>query len=179
MEAVLYILAIVSTVFFVIRLVLLFIGAGAEGADVPSDIHDAAAAADFKVFTLLTAIVTLMVGSWVSLLLLSAEVQPVLSLVGGYGIGFAAAMAVGYAIFSLRKLEADGTLRDFNAEGLKGTAYTRIPEAGQGKGQVQIKVNGRLRTFDAVSDGPAIESFKPVVVIARVDDMTMRVCPTD
>jgi hypothetical protein len=180
METVLYILAGVSTAFFVLRVILLFVGIdGSNGGDVPHDIHDAAAAADFKIFTVLTVIVTLMIGSWSSLLLLGMAVAPWLALTGGYAFGFGAAIVVGYAIYSLRKLEADGTIRDFDAEGLKGTVYARIPEVGKGKGQVQVAINGRLRTFDAVSDGPEIDSFKPIVVMARVDKTTLRVCPTD
>lgn len=186
METVLYILAGVSTAFFILRLVLMFIGIeggdGADGVDaidMPGDLHDAAAAADFKVFTLLTLVVTLMMGSWGSLLLLKFIEQPVLALGIGYVAGFGLAIAVGYAVYSLRNLEHDGTVRSFEAEGLKGTVYTRIPEAGAGKGQVQVTVNNRLLTFDAVSDGPEIPSFKPIVVMARVDEKTLRVCPTE
>lgn len=179
METVLYILAGVSTAFFVLRLVLMFVGIDGHDGDVPTDVHDAMAAADFKIFTLLTAIVTLMIGSWTSLLLLSMDLGQPLSLGLGYAVGIVAAIIVGYAIFSLRKLEHDGAIREFEAEGLKGTVYVRIPEAGKGKGQVQVTIGGRLRTFDAVSDGPEIDSFKPVVVMARMDKTTLRVCPTE
>lgn len=179
METVLYILAGVSTAFFVLRLVLMFLGVDGHDADVPSDMHDAIAAADFKIFTVLTAIVTLMIGSWTALLLLSMDMGYPASLGFGYAVGVVAAVVVGYAIFSLRKLEHDGAIREFKAEGLKGTVYVRIPEAGKGKGQVQVTIEGRLRTFDAVSDGPEIESFKPIVVMARMDKTTLRVCPTD
>jgi hypothetical protein len=179
---ILYIFAGVTTAFFVLRIILLFVGADFGDTDMPSDLADAASAADFKIFTLLTAIVTVMVGSWLGLVLIKLDTITIatpIALIVSYAVGFVAAIGVGYAIFSLRKLEHDGTLRDFRAEGLKGTCYVSIPEAGKGKGQVQITINGRLRTFDAVSDGPAIESFKPVVVMARVDDKTLRVCQTD
>lgn len=184
METVLYVLAGVSTAFFVLRLILMFVGVeGGDSADaghgLAGDINDAAAAADFKIFTMLTLIVTLMVGSWSALLFRSMEFPDWLSLGLGYGGGFIAALIVGYAIFSMRKLEGDGTIRDFKAEGLKGTVYLKIPEAGKGKGQVQVTVEGRLRTFDAVSDGPEIESFKPIVVMQRMDANTLRVCPTE
>jgi membrane protein implicated in regulation of membrane protease activity len=183
METVLYILAGVSTAFFALRLILMFIGIdGADQADamgVGDHIDDAVAAADFKVFTLLTGIVTLMVGSWSALLFLSLGWNEWVSLGAGYAVGFVASLGVGYAIFSLRKLEHDGTVREFKAEGLKGTVYVRIPEAGKGKGQVQVTVNGQMKTFDAVSDGPQIESFKPIVVMARIDESTLRVCPSE
>jgi hypothetical protein len=179
LETVLYVLAGVTTAFFALRLVLMFIGLDGSHGDMPSDLSDAAAAADFKIFTVLTVVVTVMVGSWLALLLLKLDMNTPLALGISAAVGFVAALGVGYAIYSLRKLEHDGAIRDFEAEGLKGTCYVKIPEAGQGKGQVQLKVQGRVRTFDAVSDGPEIDSFKPIVVMARIDDKTMRVCQTD
>lgn len=189
METVLLWVAGISTGLFLIRLVLMFIGldgaddSGAlldatDTADVISA-HDAADLADFKVFTLMTFIVTFMVGGWVSLAFLSMEMPSWLALLLGGGIGFVAAMGVSYAIYSMRKLEHDGTLREFEAKGLKGTCYVTIPEAGAGKGQVQVTISGRLFTFDAVSDGPEIASFKPVAVMERLDEKTLRVCPTE
>ncbi|MCA8916158.1 MAG: hypothetical protein KDB90_12170 [Planctomycetes bacterium] len=191
METVLYWIAGISTGLFAIRLVLLFIGL--DGAGDAADamhgldgdagdaltLHDASDIADFKVFTLMTAIVTLMVGGWTALLMRSLQVSDWVSLVGGFAIGFVVSLGVGYAIYSMRKLEHDGTIRNFEAEGLKGTCYVKVPEAGSGKGQVQVTVSGRLLTFDAVSDGPEIPSFKPVIVMARVDEKTLRVCPTE
>jgi hypothetical protein len=120
-----------------------------------------------------------MIGSWTALLFLSMDMNEWLSLGLGYVIGFVASLGVGYAVFSLHKLEHDGAIRNFKAEGLKGTVYVRIPEAGKGKGQVQVTVSGRLKTFDAISDGPEIPSFKPIVVMSRVDESTLRVCPTE
>lgn len=189
METVLLWIAVLATAFFAIRLVLMFIGldgaddSGAlldavDTADVISA-HDAMDAADFKVFTLMTFIVTLMVGGWAGLLFLSLGWNEWLSVAAGTGIGFATGIGVSYAIFSMRKLEHDGTLRNFEAKGVKGTCYVTIPEAGGGKGQVQVTIEGRLFTFDAVSDGPKIDSFKPIVVMERLDETTLRVCPTE
>lgn len=189
METVLLWIAGISTAFFAIRLVLMFIGLdGADDsaalldatdtADVISA-HDALDAADFKIFTLMTFVVTLMVGGWASLLLISLGMNDWVSVGIGGGIGFVTGIGVSYAIFSMRKLEHDGTLREFEAKGVKGTCYIKVPEAGAGKGQVQVTIQGRLFTFDAVSDGPEIASFKPVVVMERVDEKTLRVCPTE
>lgn len=181
METALIIIGTVSTALFAVRLIMMFIGVDGHDGDVMHAPESASAAdvADFKIFTLLTGIVTLMVGSWTALLFDSLQWPIWISLGAGYAIGFAAAVATGYALFSMRRLESDGTIRDFEASGLKGTCYVSIPEAGQGKGQVQITVQGRLRTFDAVSDGPAIESFKPIVVMSRIDNNTLRVCQTE
>lgn len=189
MEHVLYWIAGLTTALFAIRLVLMLIGIDGHGGDAADalhgvgavdtldSVHAAADAADFKIFTLMTLLVTGMVGSWSSILGLELNLPSWVALAGGYALGFVAALGVAWAMYGMKKLEADGTVRTNDAEGLKGTCYVAIPEGG--KGQVQVVVKGRLRTFDAVSDGPSIASFKQVVVMSRVDDRTVRVCATE
>ncbi|MCS7081212.1 MAG: hypothetical protein NZ585_14335 [Chloracidobacterium sp.] len=63
-----------------------------------------------------------------------------------------------------RRIESDGTLRVANAIGNFGTVYLTIPAYGQGSGQVQIEVQGRLATLEAVTDGPAIPTGSRVFV---------------
>ncbi|MHC4841876.1 MAG: hypothetical protein ACYTDT_13140 [Planctomycetota bacterium] len=196
METVLWWIAGITTGFFALRVILMFIGidglgeAGdaadaldavdaVDGIDAIEAAHAAADASDFKLFSLLSVLSMLMFGSWTALLMHSDGQSETLSLGVGAAAGLVAGVVVAWVMMQIRGLEHDGTLRNFEAKGLKGTCYVKIPEAGQGKGQVQLTVQGRLRTFDAVSDGPEIESFKPVVVMARVDDKTMRVCQTD
>jgi hypothetical protein len=188
METALYFIAGISTALFFIRLVLMLVGFDGDGGGemlgataTPDAIsaHDMADAADFKIITLMTFIVTFMIGGWTSLLFLEMGWAAWMALSVGGAIGFVAALGVTYAMFSMRKLQHDGTLREFEAKGVKGTCYISVPEAGAGKGQVQVTIKGRLFTFDAVSDGPAIPSFKPIVVMERLDAKTLRVCPTE
>ncbi|MCC6464030.1 MAG: hypothetical protein IT463_01675 [Planctomycetes bacterium] len=189
MEHVLYWIAGIATALFAVRLVLMLIGFDHDAGDAADALHgvgamdtlDAAHAAadvaDFKIFTLMTLLVTGMVGSWSSILGLELGFPSWASVAGGYAVGFVAALGVAWAMYGMKKLESDGTVRTSDAEGLKGTCYVAIPEGG--KGQVQVVVKGRLRTFDAVSDGPAIASFKQIVVMTHVDDRTVRVCATE
>ncbi len=181
--AVLYFFAITSSVLFLIKLALVMMGGGHDGGefhDVGDAAHDAAGAAQFKFLSTQMLISLFMFGGWCSLLFLTGlGWDPLPAIALGIVIGLCMGLAMSYAMFSLRKLESDGTIRDFKAEGLKGTCYLRVPEAGKGKGQVQIVVMNRTLTLDAVSDGPAIESFKKIVVMGRVDNNTLRVCQTD
>jgi len=192
MEYILYWIAGVTTALFAIRVILMLIGIGGmEGADAANALdaahavdtldagHMAHDVADFKIVSLMTILVTLMVGSWTVLFLRGQELPDWAALLGGYGGGFLAGIGVSYAMFSMKKLESDGTVRTEDAVGLKGTVYVKVPEAGKGKGQIQITVKGRVRTFDAISDGPEIVSFKPVVVMSMVEDNLLRVCPTE
>lgn len=196
METVLWWIAGITTGFFALRVALMFIGIdglgeisdaadsldaldAVDGIDALEAAHAAVDASDFKMFSLLGILAMLMFGSWTTLLMLDYQYPNVVALGVGLTAGLAAAAGTGWMMMQIQKLEHDGTLRNFEAKGLKGTCYVRIPEAGKGQGQVQLTVQGRLRTFDAVSDGPEIESFKPVVVMSRVDQQTMRVCQTD
>ncbi|MGQ9897739.1 MAG: hypothetical protein ACUVR8_09325 [Acidobacteriota bacterium] len=64
----------------------------------------------------------------------------------------------------LRYLESDGTLQIANAIGKFGTVYLSIPARGTGRGQIQVEVQGRLMTLEAMSDGPAIPTGVQVFV---------------
>ncbi len=66
----------------------------------------------------------------------------------------------------MKKLESDGTLNLANAVGLVGTVYLTIPASGEGRGQVQIDVQGRLATVDAQTTGPALSTGEKVFVYA-------------
>lgn len=180
---ILYFVAITSSVIFLIKLLLMALGGSHDGGDfhdVGDAAHDAADAAQFKFLSTQMLLALFMFGAWFSLLFIQGlKWDPLPGLGLGAVIGLCMGVAISYGMFSLRKLESDGTIRDFKAEGLKGTCYLRVPEAGKGKGQVQVVVNNRTLTMDAVSDGPAIESFKKIVVMGRLDKDTLRVCETE
>jgi hypothetical protein len=55
----------------------------------------------------------------------------------------------------------------------------KVPAKGEGQGKVQVSVSGRLMTINAVSDGPALDAFADVRVVAARDDETLVVAPID
>jgi membrane protein implicated in regulation of membrane protease activity len=70
------------------------------------------------------------------------------------------------AVYSLR---SDGTVQLENAIGQTGTVYQRIPAERDGFGKVQIIVQGRLQTLEAVTDSPTdLKAPKQVRVVAVV-----------
>jgi hypothetical protein len=180
---ILYFFAITSSALFLIKLALMAFGGGHDGGDyheVGDTAHDAANAAQFKFLSTQMLISLFMFGAWFSLMFIQGMGWSPVPAVGlGALIGLAMGVAISYGMYSLRRLESDGTIRDFKAEGLKGTCYVRVPEAGKGKGQVQVVVQNHTLTLDAISDGPAIESFKNIVVMGRLDNKTLRVCETE
>ncbi|MCC7409676.1 MAG: hypothetical protein IT442_16545 [Phycisphaeraceae bacterium] len=105
---------------------------------------------------------------------------------GGLGIGpvIAVAVAVGavfmmlvyYLMRALFGLRDSGTLDYRNAVGGVGTVYMAIPPAQSGVGQVQIVVQGSLRTLPACTRGTSkLASNTRVKVIDLADAQTLLV----
>ncbi len=69
----------------------------------------------------------------------------------------------------INSLQSTGNLDLTHVEGSQGEVYAQIPE--KGTGQVQIRIEGRIRTFDAQScDGTFLESGTPVRVVSMSSD---------
>ncbi|MCC7408298.1 MAG: hypothetical protein IT442_09510 [Phycisphaeraceae bacterium] len=105
---------------------------------------------------------------------------------GGLGVGavIAIALAVGvvfmmlvyYLMRALFSLRDSGTLDYRNAIGGVGTVYMAIPPGQSGVGQVQIVVQGSLRTLPACTRGTAkLASNTRVKVIDLADAQTLLV----
>ncbi len=76
----------------------------------------------------------------------------------------------------LHGFKTDGTVNYENAVGNVGTVYIPIPPKRKGMGQIQVDVQGRLSTVDAVSDSEEkIENRTPVRVESLVDKRTLLV----
>jgi len=187
LETTLWILAISSSAIFVIRMIMMMVGAdsmdaGAEvGAPTGGDgFHNVAhgTAGDIQIISTFTIIAFLMTGSWAALVFVSAfpEYSPAWSLLVGGVVGFVFMYLSALLISRLRRLEQDGTLRDFDPKGLRGEVYVTVPKAGDGEGQVKLEVKGRMKIFQAVNeDDKPIESFKPVIVTGMTQDHVLRV----
>ncbi len=78
-------------------------------------------------------------------------------------------------LFSLR---ASGSLDYNNAIGQTGTVYVTVPAARQGSGQVEVMVQGRLKTVAAMT--AHAEILRPgtkITVTSTIDQTTLEVAP--
>ena len=84
-------------------------------------------------------------------------------------VGLVAMWAVAFGFLMMRRLESDGSINLSSAVGEHGTVYLRIPADGVGKAQVKIGHN--LRVVDAMTkDGEALQSGDRIVVTGVTDD---------
>jgi hypothetical protein len=85
-------------------------------------------------------------------------------------------LVVFYLMREIYKLSETGNIDYQNAVGQIGTVYLPIPAKGKGTGQVQIKVQNRLREVPAVSnDDEELPARAPVKVVKLIGKTTLMV----
>lgn len=173
-----WIFALAGTIFFVLRTILIFIGADVEGdmegIDADMDTHSDAAF-DFISINTLTAFI--MMFGWGGLTAyVQYKLSPTISILIGTVCGVATMFITAWIFASAKKLTSKGTV--FKIEdtvGLNASVYQRIPASGTGKVNITLP-GGILRELDAVSeDKVEIDSFKTVKVVNKIDNRTVSV----
>ncbi len=168
MEWVFLTCTIVGGVIFVLRLLLQFFGAAVDHADlsVSHDVDGGDSDTSFKALSLqsVTAFL-LMFGLTGYVMLKSGGLHPGWAVLGGTAAGSLMVFLVGCVFKGFVRMQASGTLNLANAVDQEGTVYLRIPAGGTGK--VQVPVQGRLLTLDAVSEArEEIKSGDRIKVVA-------------
>lgn len=147
--------AIPFTVLFVLQLIWSFFG----DTDVPDDTPDADVGGDtgiaFQFFTLKNLIVFFTIFGWTGIASVESGVSELAAVVIAVVAGLATMALMAALMYFMAKANADGTLRINKAIGETGQVYLPIGSQRRGVGQVQIKVQGALRTLDAMTDDEA------------------------
>lgn len=183
METFFWCLAIGGTALFILKTVLLLVGAdggahdagGLDAGGMDAGVGDAGGHGDHHAsdaaFTLLSiqSLSTLAMGmGWMGLSAMRSFGFPeVQALLLGFGFGLLLVVLMGKLLQKVRKLESSGTLEIKGAVGSTGTVYVTVPE--KGRGQVQIVLQGRLVTLDATTHGTAIPTGRRIRVDAVED----------
>ena len=182
-----YVVAIISTLVFVVQLVLNLIGVGVDDADVDvGSAHDAldagaghvdgAHSTGLGVISVKTVMAFLVGFGWTGAICLG----------GGMRLGFAIPLSIVAGavlmllVFWMLKIFYDlaetGNVDTKNAVGKTATVYVSVPPAGQGRGQIQVTVQGRLRELNAVAqDEEALKPGTHVRVVKLLDAETVLV----
>jgi hypothetical protein len=179
MDVVVYlIMALVGTIFFVLRLVFaLFFGG--DAGDLDGDMADVGHAdSAFSMFSLLSILAFFMGAGWMGLTCrVDWDLSSMVSAMAAAGFGIVLmAMASGLMAFA-RTLNQVVEYDHNTAIGKTASVYMTIPERGQGRGQIKVTVSGRLKMMDAISSGPRIPEFQSVKVLSVGDDGTFVVEP--
>jgi hypothetical protein len=144
-------IAIPFTVFFVLQLILSFVG-----GDSPDDLPDAEVNADhgigFQFFTLKNLIGFFTIFGWTGIACIDAGLTVGLSILFSVLAGLLMMGIMAGLFYLLMKASADGTMKFEKAIGQVGEVYLTIQSKRSGLGKVQVNVMGSLRTLDAMTD---------------------------
>ena len=172
MDVVVYlIMALVGTVFFVLRL-LVSLFFGGDGADLDGDLSDVGHAdSAFNLFSMLSILAFFMGAGWMGLTCrVDWQLGSMVSALAASGFGTVLMlMASGLMAFA-RSLNRVVDYDPATAVGRTASVYMTIPEKGQGPGQIKVSVSGRLKMMNAISNGPRISEFMSVRVLSVRDD---------
>lgn len=153
-------LAVLGSVVFTLRLLLMVTGIGGDDGDL-DDAGDSDGA--FTWFSIQALSVLALGTGWFGLL--AQETWGLPAAIAGLiaiGSGVLLTLLVARALRLVFRLEESGTLDVDRAVGASGTVYLTIPE--DGVGQVQVNVDGRLVTLDATAGSRRIETGAAISV---------------
>lgn len=172
-------LALVGTLFFVLRLLFALFGFDAD-TDVDGDFDGSASDASFSLFSLLSILAFLMGAGWMGL---AARLEWGLARPWAFllamGFGTFMMLTASGLMFLLRRMTEEGQYDLATSVGRTGRAYVNIPAKGKGQGQVEVVVSGRKKVLPAVSGGGKIASFTAVRIVEVRDDESLVVEPID
>ncbi len=181
-ETVYLVVAGTSTVLFGLKLLAsLFLGGHDDGgsADTGDTGHHLDSGASFTLLTTQSILAFMMGIGWMGLAARSEfGFGSFLALLIGSGFGAVMMVLAAALAYSTKRLNQEKTFDLKLAVGARGKVYLTIPERGTGTGQVQIAVQGRLRTLPAHSVDSPIASFTPVVVVSVQNDGSLLVKPS-
>ncbi len=172
-----WIVAVPSTVLFLILIVMSLFGAD---ADADADVSDVDVSEGFggSILSLKSIISFLMMFGWAGIISKSYKVGVFGTILIAVVAGIIALIAVSAVIYFLTKLSHSGTMNLKNAIGKKGDVILRIPPKKEGSGQVQILVQGSLRTLQAVTEETEeIRSGTSIRVIDILNNDVLLVVP--
>ncbi|MBC7773437.1 MAG: NfeD family protein [Pyrinomonadaceae bacterium] len=180
--------AIIGTGVFFLRLVLMSLGgAGIDmhhdlGMDVHTDFdagHGDATHA-FQILSIQSIAAFLMGFGWGGIgALRGSGWAPLTSVAVGILCGAAMVWLLGIMLKAAYDLQSSGNIVANDTIGSEGLVYASIPAIGDGGGQVQVIVNQRQRTYNAVSVGPPLATHARVKVVGIVDQNTLSVEPVE
>jgi hypothetical protein len=173
--------ALIGTAFFIIRTILMLIlghGAGdfhvEDGTAFDLDHGDSGSA--FKILSIQAIGAFLMGFGWGGLGAYRGWGLPVAASVPvGLVVGSAMVWVLGRLLRWIAGLQSSGTVAISAALYEEGVVYTAIPASGSGRGVVRVVVDDRLRYYNAITGGDAIESQARVRVTEINADNTVTV----
>lgn len=171
--------ALIGSGLFLIRLMLLSLGAGGDidGHDVSSGVdHHAHGGEGVKLFSVQTVMAFVMGFGWAGLIGYRGLLWGIPASIGLGVLGGAIMMwAMAIMLRGMLELQSSGNISAGSTVGLEGSVYVNVPPSGKGSGQITLVVDGRQRTYNAVSSSDELTRSTRIRVLGVNGDNTLTV----
>ena len=159
--------ALISTIIMVIQFILSLCGMGDADMDVDMSAGDGLdAATGMDLFSIKNVIIFFVGFGWAGISFREIIPQDGLLILAALACGCFFVASFIMIFKQLMKFEGNGAVNMSEAVGKKAEVYLRIPAKRNGKGKVQVSLNGVAREYDAVTnDDEMIPSGKIVDII--------------
>ncbi len=152
--------------------------AGADAHHGGAHGHEAAHSWFIRVLSIRTVVAGLTFFGLGGLAANASGTRPIGSFAVAAACGFTALYLVGWAMRTLMRLRADGTVHIENAVGQPAVVYLTIPGHQAGKGQITVTVQNRTMEYEAETEHEALATGATVQVVAVAGPETVEVVPT-
>jgi membrane protein implicated in regulation of membrane protease activity len=167
--------ALVGTVFFVLRIVLMLAGMGAHDLDFHHDVdvNHPDSGHSFEILSIQSIAAFAMGFGWGAFAGLKSGFSPIAVNLVGLGAGAGMVWLLAIALRAMADLQTSGNISLASALGKEGDVYVTVPGAA-GRGQVRLTLDQRQRFYDAVSE-ETLPTGTRVRVVKVNDDNTLMV----
>lgn len=171
-----WICAIVGTAILAVQMVLTMIGMDSSDMDVDFDGTDTMDLGGSISLFSVRNFVNFVVGfGWSGVCLSGAIESKWLLCLVSILVGVAFVLMFFFIKRQTKKLEHNGAFQIEDCVGKTVDVYLRIPAHREGKGKVQVSLNGTVHEFDAMTAGEGVASGKKVHVVDVIDGATVLV----
>ncbi len=178
-EQIFWLIAIPSTVVFLVLLGMTIFGGDVSDTDIDTNIDAHIADGDsipFQFLSLKNIVAFFAVFGWSGIGFINAGMAAWLVIILAAICGLLMMLAMAALFYFMSKLAENGTLKMKNAVGKLGEVYLVIPANRGGMGKVQLNVQGSLRTLDALTDeNSAIPTNSIIEVLDVIDEQILLV----
>ncbi len=110
---------------------------------------------------------------------LSFELGDFVALIWAMGLGLAAMIGAALFMRLLHDLRSEGNVRIENALGSTGTVYLTVPGKRAGTGKVEVSVQGRSMTYQAITSAEELRTGSRVKIVGISDPNTLEISLDD
>lgn len=166
-----WMVAAISSLIFIVQTIMTFTGTDStDGISADFDGDLSSADSPFQLFSFRNLINFLLGFSWAGISFYETISNKSVLVLIAFLIGTSFLVAFFFIIKQIQKLAEDNTFSIGTTIQKTGQVYITIPANKNGKGKIQISVNGAVHELDAITNGDILTSGEMIRVIQVIDN---------